>query len=133
MKRILMLCVAVCSLVAGLALAQPAFADSWKKLGEQTVNLGRERDEIRVNDLKPYDYIKLKVRNQGVEFKRVIVVFGNGQRHELPVRSFIRKDGETIPLRLPKGDRFIRKIILDYKTRTGSDERARVAVYGKRS
>lgn len=129
MKKIMLLLMLAVSLI----FSGEATAGDWKKLGETTVRLSRERDEVRVGDAKTYDYIKLKVRDQGVEFKRVIVVFANGQRHELPVRSFIRKDGETIALRLPKGDRLIRKVILDYKTRPGADERARVTVYGKRS
>lgn len=122
---------ALCLLV--LFAVSPAMAGEWKKFGEATVNLLRERDEIRVNDLKPYDYIKLKVHRQGVEFKRAIVVFGNGTRHELPIRKFIPAGGETIPLRLPRGDRLIRKIVLEYKTRTGAGERAMVSFYGKRS
>lgn len=129
MKKILLLCL----LVISLLFTGEAMAGGWKKLGETTVRLNSERDEVRVNDAKPYEYIKLKVQDQGVEFKRVIVVFGNGQRHEMPVRSFIRKGGETIALGLPKGDRFIRKIILEYKTRSGAGGRAKVTVYGKRS
>ncbi|MFV0348957.1 MAG: hypothetical protein ACK5JO_10255 [Halodesulfovibrio sp.] len=121
------------ALVLTLLLSGQAVADDWKKLGEKSVNLSRDYDEIRVNDLKKYDYLKIKVKDQGVEFRKVIVVFGNGKRHELPVRKYIAKNGETMALRLPKGDRYIRKIILDYKTRGGADKRSRVSVYGKRS
>lgn len=116
-----------------LGFSGQAMAGDWKKLGERTVNKGRDYDEIHVNDFKKYDYIKLKVRKMGVEFRNVTVVFGNGERFEIPVRKFIPKDGETIAWRLPSGDRFIRKIKLNYKTRFGADKRARVTVYGKRS
>lgn len=114
-------------------LSNQAVAGDWKKLGEKTVNLLGERESIWVSDRNRYDFIKLKVLDQGVEFRKVTVVFGDGQRREMPVRSFIRKGGETVALQLPRGGRYITRIILEYKTRSGTLKRGRVAVYGRRS
>ncbi|MFV0422631.1 hypothetical protein [Oleidesulfovibrio sp.] len=129
MKRIILYTITAFILI----FTGQAMAGDWKRLGERTVNKSRDYDEIHVNDFKKYDYIKLKVRNTGVEFRNVTVVFGNGERFKIPVRKFIPKNGETIAWGLPRGDRFIRKIVMNYKTRYGADERAKVTVYGKRS
>lgn len=129
MKKSMLLAMLLCVFV----LSNQAVAGDWKKLGEKTVNLLGERESIWVSDHNRYNFIKLKVLDQGVEFRKVVVVFGDGQRREMPVRSFIRKGGETVALQLPRGSRYITRIILEYKTRSGTLKRGRVVVYGRRS
>ena len=129
MKKICLL--AIMTLV--MAVTSTAHAGGWRKLGEKTVNLMAEHDVIEVNDHHKYSNLKLRVRDQGVEFRRVTVVYGDGSRRELPVRKFIPRDGETMSLQLPRGERYIKRIILNYKTRGGSIKKARVSVWGKRA
>lgn len=128
MKRFAMIFV----FFAVVAFAGGASAGDWKKLGDKTASVWKNSVTIRVNDFKKYDYIKLQVRDKGLEFRKVVVTFGNGEEQELAVRKFISKGGETIPWRLEGGDRFVRSVHIDYKARAG-DEKARVTVYGKRS
>ncbi|BEH10290.1 MULTISPECIES: DUF2541 family protein [Geobacter] len=104
-----------------------AWADEWVKLGDRTVRLMAERDEIPVTALKgEFKRIQIRGEESGVEFKAVVVVLANGRRINVPVRNFIPKGGKTREIDLPGKDRAIRKVVFWYKTRTGADGRARV-------
>lgn len=51
-----------------LLFSEQALAGDWEKLGGRSSNLHGDYDVIHVNDLRRYDYIKLKVRKAGVTF-----------------------------------------------------------------
>lgn len=74
--------------------------------------------------------IRLTVRESGVEFFDVAVHFANGERYDVPIRSFIPAGGETRAIDLPGHDRVIRRVVFVYRTRRGADERALVGLWG---
>lgn len=112
-------------------LASGAFAGSWKMLGAKSVGFIRDRDEIPVRARKgTYRRIKFAVHDAPVEFKNVTVVFGNGERFDVPIRSRIPAGGQTRVIDLPGRERVIQKIILVYQTKPRSRERAKVSVWG---
>ena len=114
-------------------LALPAAADpgGWRLLGERSVRLIGDRDEILVTLRRgTMRRIRLKVLDQGVEFHTITVHFANGEQLEAQVRHFIRAGGQTRAIDLPGQDRVIRRVSLTYRTRGGADGRARVQLWG---
>lgn len=120
-------------LILFIVPASNAFARDWVLLGEEKVSMITDRDVIRVTRSEgKFRKIKIRVRDRGVEFYRVLVIFGNGQRHMVPIRNYIRAGGESRLIDLPGRDRVINRIILEYRSIPGSRDRARVQVWGWR-
>ncbi|MBV5319345.1 MAG: hypothetical protein JZU72_00060 [Chlorobium phaeobacteroides] len=110
--------------------ATDAFAGEWVLLGKKSVSLIAERDVIPVKRSAEFRKIKIAVRDRGIEFYRLVAVYGNGRRHSIPARNFIHAGGETRAIDLPGTARVIRKIILEYRSIPGSFKRAEVQVWG---
>lgn len=111
--------------------ASPASDDRWVSLGEQRVNFMGDKDEILIGpEAGRFKRIKLKVEDAAVHFNDVVVIFGNDERFNVPMPDNIPAGGETRVIDLPGEVRHIKKIILMYRTRIGSDERATVRVLG---
>lgn len=119
--------------VAGLVLSTvSAFAAEWVRLGERTVNLLAEFDIVPVGVGDGlYSHVRLEVSGSDVFVRNVSVVFGNGSRAELPVRSQIRKGTRTRDIALPGGVRGIRRVEMFY-SRAANGGKARVVIWGRR-
>lgn len=110
-----------------------AMPDNWLELGAQQVDFRAEKDEIVVGRQGgAFRQIKLVVEDAGVHFNDVVVVFGNGDRFDVPIRDNIAAGEETRAIDLPGEARAIKKIILKYKTRQGAGDKATVRVLGYR-
>lgn len=121
----------VITLLLATTVSVEASRDRWVKLGENTVRLVGERDEIKVGASEGrYKKLKLVVRESDVEFRDVTVVFANGNDFEVPLRDVIRAGGESRQIDLPGDARAIRKIKFKYKTASGTLKRAKVSVWG---
>jgi hypothetical protein len=114
-----------------LAMPATASAGRWTLLGERSVRLLGDRDEILVTAARgTMRRIRLRVLDQGVEFFDVTVHFASGERFEAQLRHFIQAGGQTRAIDLPGRDRVIRRVSLTYRTRRGADTRARVQLWG---
>ncbi|MBN8478737.1 MAG: hypothetical protein J0L91_07205 [Burkholderiales bacterium] len=123
------LAAALALVAAGVPLA--ARAERWIVLGRREVNLGADHDEIPVTSERgKFRAIKLRVRERGVQFAHMTVIFGNGRRFEVLLRDFIPAGGESRIVDLPGSDRTVNRVILRYTTRPGSAERAEVVLWG---
>jgi hypothetical protein len=119
---------ALAPLLASRALAR---SGRWELLGERSVRLRGERDEILVTIARgTMRRVRLRVLDQGVEFFDVTVHFANGESFNVPLRSFIPAGGQTRAVDLPGQDRVIRRVSMTYRTRRGADTRARVQLWG---
>ena len=117
--------------VAILGGMAPAIADGWERIAERSVRLTAERDIIPVGGRKQYAYLKLRVRETGIQIMSMTVRLATGQVLNPPLRSYIAKDGESRVIDIPGRDRAITSVTLVYKSRPGSRERAIVQLYGK--
>jgi len=109
----------------------PPLGAGWEELGRQEVGLGVDRDVIKVGRREGrFTRIALEVARNDVEIKDLTVVFGNGKKQDVKVRQFIRAGGRTRPLDLAGDERFIDRIIIVYRARPGSRDRAVVRVFG---
>jgi hypothetical protein len=108
-------------------------AQSWTELGSAKVNGHTDHDEIWVtNSRGDFKAIKLFVQNEGIDFDRVVVHFGNGGSDMMSIKNFIPAAGETRVMDLEGGDRVIKKVDFFYKSNAMTSKKARVVLYGKR-
>jgi hypothetical protein len=103
----------------------------WSQLGCKPVNFGIDRDVIKVGrDEGVFSKLRLRVAGAAVEFFDVAVVYGNGQRDTLKVRSVIRAGGETRPIDLSGKVRGISRIELLYRSQPSLLTKAAVCADG---
>ena len=78
---------------------------NWDLLGTAHVDGGADHDIIKVSRSEgPFHEIQLRVRGGAVEFRRVVVHYGNGAAEELQVRQRIPAGGQTRAIDL-RGER----------------------------
>lgn len=116
-----------------MTFAVSAQTGAWTKLGSAKVTGASDHDEIWVTGVRgDFTAIKLFVKNEGIDFDRVAVQYGNGTKDEMEIRNFIPAGGETRVLDLRGGDRVIRKIEFWYKSNPKTKRKAEVIVYGRK-
>jgi hypothetical protein len=108
------------------------YGRGWDLLGVREVDMGLDRDVIEVGRGEgPYSAIGLSVRGRDIDIVSLRVVYGNGSREDLPVRSLIQDGRFTRPIDLAGTVRGIRRIELVYASDRRRGPRAEVAVWGK--
>jgi hypothetical protein len=121
----------VTAFVSATAQAKDDADKDWKVLGEAKVEQRGETDEIKVGaDEGVFKRIKLEVRGSDVEFKKVTVVYENGDPEQIDVRDKVKRGGQTRAIDLKGGHRAIKKVVLLYKTTGDTDRDARVILLG---
>ena len=129
MKRKLALSAALGLISLLSAAALPV--KGWTLLGERLVSDRADHDVITVTSSRgSFRQIKLTVNRHAVDFKKVVVHFGNGSDQTLAMRNTVPAGGETRAIDLEGANRFIRSVEFwyDAKSRGG---RAMVKLYGK--
>ena len=102
--------VTLCCFVLLLLLPQPGQGQrernrGWRLLGNAHVDGAADHDKISVSrSAGPLREIQLRVRGGAVEFRHVVVHYGNGASDELQVRENIPAGGQTRPIDL-RGER----------------------------
>lgn len=108
-------------------------AQAWIELGSAKVHGHTDHDEIWVtNSRGDFKAIKLFVKNEGIDFDRVVVHFGNGGQDVMNIKNFIPAGGETRVMDLEGGDRVIKKVTFFYKSNALTSTKAKVVLYGRR-
>lgn len=101
----------------------------WEKIGDKTVNFKTERDVMRTGHKGTFTRLKIRVDNAPVEFDRVFIEYGNGEKQEITVRQKIRAGGETREISLKNHRRNIKKITFYYSTdKKRNDPRGKAVV-----
>ena len=102
-------------------------------LGERVVSDRAEYDTIVVDRPRAdFTALSLKVRGAPVEFKRVVVHFGNGSKQRFE-RNVLVRAGAFVPrIDLAGGRRHIDKVVFYYETRSPGRRTATVELYGVR-
>lgn len=122
----------VASAVVASMGAAASTAQAAELLGCRSVGFINDRDVIPVGrqDGK-FRAIQLRVQGNAIEMRDLAVVYGNGARDDLPVRSFIAAGGETRWIDLRGANRFIRRIELTYASRPNFRGQAEVCAFGR--
>ena len=120
------------AMVVCFSLAASA-AGPWTLLGSSKVHGHRAYDEIAVTGSQgDFKAIKLFVQNEGIDFDRVVVHYGNGGMDKIDIRNFVPAGGETRVIDLAGGDRVIRKVVFYYKSNAATAKKGKVLLYGRR-
>jgi hypothetical protein len=99
--------------------------------GVQNVGFGVDRDVIRVgNEVGKFDRIRLRVLENDIHINEIKVIYSNGEPDVLGVNANIPLNSKTNWLEL-KGDRFIKEIQLNYRSKPSTKGQARVEVFGQ--
>lgn len=108
-------------------------AGPWTLLGSCKVHGHQDYDEIVVTGSQgDFKAIKLFVQNEGIDFDRVVVHYGNGSMDRIDIRNFVPAGGETRVIDLAGGDRIIRKVVFYYKSNAATSKKGKVLLYGRR-
>ena len=131
MKNLISLCVTGLMMTG---IASSLSAQAWVYLGSAKVHgMGVDHDQILVTAMEgDFKAVKLFVENEGIQFERVVVNFGNGGQQELAIRDFIPAGGETRVLDLNGRDRIIHSVDFYYSSDPLTKRRAKVKLYGRR-
>jgi hypothetical protein len=106
--------------ITALACAStPQAKGDWVVLGQRAVTDRVDRDVISVTAARgDFRQVKLKVERASVDFRRVVVHFGNGTNQDLEIRSTIPVGGETRVIDLSGNERVIRSVEFWYDANT---------------
>jgi hypothetical protein len=128
---------ALCCFVLLLLLPQPGQGQrdrgnrGWQLLGTAHVDGAVDHDNIAVSRSEgPFREIRLRVRGGAVEFRHVVVHYGNGGSDELEVRQRIPAGGQTRAIDLRGERRDIRSVELWY-AKGRWRQRPTVELYGR--
>ncbi len=99
--------------------------------GLKSVGFGIDHDTIPVGrDIGKFGKIQLRIKGNDIYLNSLSVIYGNGRRDVIAVDAAI-KDGTNTRWLALKGDRFIKKLELNYRSKPNFRGRARVEVYGE--
>jgi len=101
-------------------------------LGQRAVTDRADHDVIAVTSERgTFKQIKLSVQRASVDFRRVVVHFGNGDKQELEMKNTIRAGGETRAIDIDGTDRVIKSVEFWYDANTRRGRQATVRLLGK--
>ncbi len=103
---------------------------AWDTIGSRTVGFAVDRDSISGRGEGRFRAVRLCVARTGVTFRDVTVVFGNGERQDLPVRRFVTAGSCTQPFNLSGDARMIREVSMVYNARPNFRGQAVVTLQG---
>ena len=78
-----------------------------------------------------FSKIRIRVKNNDVEFIDVNVVYGNGKKDDIRIRRRIPAGGQTRAIDLKGNKRFIRRVEFVYKSRPSFKGQATVELWGR--
>jgi hypothetical protein len=109
--------IALCCFVSLLLLPQAGLGQrerGWELLGTAHVDGAADHDNIKVSRGEQFRQIQLRVRGGAIEFRRVVVHYGNGASEEVQVRQRIPAGGQTRAIDLRGERRHIESLELWY-------------------
>lgn len=99
--------------------------------GYQNVGFGIDRDVIKVGgEIGKFDRVRLRVLGNDVHLNTLKVVYMDGTEQDLAVDADIRANTRTSWLEV-QGDKFIREIQMNYRSKPNFKGQARIEVTGQ--
>jgi hypothetical protein len=107
--------------------------DGWHKISETSVNFKTDRDEIVVMGADKFKALKFKVTQGAIDLQDLEVIYSEGDKEDIQVRTPIAEGGESRVIDLKGYERELKKVVFVYKTLKGSSsDKAHVELYGKK-
>lgn len=112
----------------------PPLPREWSLLGQQRVDMARDRDVIRVGrDDGRYNAIIVRVKGGAVNIRNLRIVYGNGSADDLAFDRPLRGGEETRPIDIKGRFRFIDRIELTYDRERGAVRAPVVEVWARQA
>jgi hypothetical protein len=108
----------------------------WHKIGETTVDFGKDHDEVNVLVADRFAALKFKVTDAPIELLDIDVYFEEGDMQNVRVGFAMKTPGtESRVIDLKGGkERNLKKIVFRYKTLPNrQDKKANVEIWGKKT
>ena len=107
--------------------------EGWELLSEEKVNFVRDRDEIVVNNKRPYTALRFKVEGRDVHLSDLTIHFDNGDKLEPNLDDDIAAGQYSRSIELGTEGKYINKIEFKYRTLGNVLKgRANVLLFGER-
>jgi len=110
----------------------PVAPGTWDRLAARTVGFQTDRDAVDLQGEGRFRALRLCVAGNAVQFQRVMVRFGNGERQEMPVAHFVRPGQCTPALDLEGRARRIHHVTMIYNSIPNFRGQAVVTLFGLR-
>jgi hypothetical protein len=106
--------------------------EEWITLGMQKANmLGADTDVFNVGrEAGLFKAIRVVVEKQDVRFLGMTIVYGNGEREDVPLSGVVRAGETSQPFDLKGRERFIESVSFKYRAKLSLRGSARVTVQG---
>lgn len=93
--------------------------EGWTKIGEKTINLSKDRDEVTVSGSEKFSSIKIKVSDAAmIDVEDVEVEYEGGEKQTVEMDTPINTStGESKVIDLESSDQNVKKITFEYKKR----------------
>ncbi len=106
----------------------------WHKIAETKVDFSKDRDEVTITGADRFAKVQIKVTDAPVEFFEMEVFYESGQSQLVPIKTLIKKNGESRIIDLNGGERNLKSVVLKYKTIPNYKEKhAHVEIWGKKT
>jgi hypothetical protein len=114
------------------SLSQAVCAQEWIHLGDKHVDGNSDHDKISLGSSEgTFRQLQIRVDDAAVDFKRVVVHFGNGTEEELQFREIINAGGSTRAIDLRGRRRVIKSVEFWYAKANWGSHRPTVRLYGR--
>lgn len=135
MKKVIIILLAIAGSFGKATSQQPSVVMSdkpgWQKIGNRVVDLQKDRDEIAVIGADRFAGIKFKVLKSAIDLQDLDILYEDGTREDVQVRTPITAGGESRVIDLKGTERDIKSIVFVYKTLPNmSDQKATVEIWG---
>lgn len=104
----------------------------WLLLGAQRADMLKpDADVFQVGrQFGPIRQLKVRAVGHAIELRGMTIIYGNGQREDVPIRSSLRGGQETQPIDLRGRERFVEAVEMRYQTKFNLGGNATVELYG---
>jgi hypothetical protein len=123
-----------------LGIAQEIFAQlandpDWENLGTLEVTNDRERSVLQLDRRDGrFDALRMRVRGNDVNFRRVVVVYGNGRRDNLDLNRVVEAGEETGEIEFRgRNGRFLDRIIIVHEKARRRGRPAEIQVWAHKT
>ena len=107
-------------------------SNDWELLGSRQVDYTLDRDEILVTRLEGvFTAVKVKVKKGSLNMHSLVLHYGNGEKDEINLKQNFGAESESRVIDLPGNKRVIQKAVFTYDTKTKSDVKAVVELWGR--
>ena len=120
--------------ISSMSFAQENLLKDWKMLGSRVVDYTLDHDVVALNNSQDaFTSLKVIVKNGTLNMHKATIHFANGDKQDITFPDVVNSENDGRLIKLDANDRVIEKVTFWYDTTKGSNQKATIEVYGKKS